>query len=161
MNILSWRQAAKFARLMQSTKIGLSVSTRDLCSTDSPVFCASCGFFEAESARSVPPREREFFIDNLVVRIHFIVEMILVDRPWAMGVCLVQPNLRSEAQSARESARSGPDPNPRPAPGRMEEKRERKSEREREGIQGQASAHQGTTPLQGRVPAMRHPGGLM
>ena len=34
-----------------------------------------------------PPRpEREFFIDNLLVRIHFIIEMILVDRPCAMGV---------------------------------------------------------------------------
>jgi len=31
-------------------------------------------------------REREFFIDNLLVRIHLIVEMILVDRPCAMGV---------------------------------------------------------------------------
>ena len=30
--------------------------------------------------------EREFFIDNLLVRIHLIVEMILVDRPCAMGV---------------------------------------------------------------------------
>ena len=31
-------------------------------------------------------REREFFIDNLLVRIHLIIEMILVDRPRAMGV---------------------------------------------------------------------------
>ena len=75
--------------------------------------------------------EREFFIENLVVRIHFIVEMILVDRPCAMGVCLVQPNPRSEAQSARESARSGPDPTPRPAPGRIQEKREKERERVR------------------------------
>jgi len=30
--------------------------------------------------------EREFFIDNLLVRIHLIIEMILVDRPCAMGV---------------------------------------------------------------------------
>ena len=30
--------------------------------------------------------EREFFIDNLLVRIHFIIEMILVDRLCAMGV---------------------------------------------------------------------------
>ena len=29
--------------------------------------------------------EREFFIDNLLVRIHSIIEMILVDRPCAMG----------------------------------------------------------------------------
>ena len=31
-------------------------------------------------------REREFFIHNLLVRIHLIIEMILVDRPCAMGV---------------------------------------------------------------------------
>ena len=32
--------------------------------------------------------EREFFIDNLLVQIHLIVEMILVDRPCAMGVLI-------------------------------------------------------------------------
>ena len=31
-------------------------------------------------------REREFFIDNLLVRIHLIIEMMLVDRPCTMGV---------------------------------------------------------------------------
>jgi len=30
-------------------------------------------------------KEREFFIDNLLGQIHFIIEMILVDRPCAMG----------------------------------------------------------------------------
>ena len=30
--------------------------------------------------------EKEFSIDNLLVRIHLIIEMILVDRPCAMGV---------------------------------------------------------------------------
>jgi len=30
--------------------------------------------------------EREFFIDNLLVRIRLIIEMTLVDRPCAMGV---------------------------------------------------------------------------
>jgi len=30
--------------------------------------------------------EREFFIGNLLVRIHLIIEMILIDRPCAMGV---------------------------------------------------------------------------
>ena len=30
--------------------------------------------------------EIEFFSDNLLVRIHLIVDMILVDRPCAMGV---------------------------------------------------------------------------
>ena len=34
-----------------------------------------------------PYQERQFFIiDNLLVRIHFDIEMILVDRPRAMGV---------------------------------------------------------------------------
>ena len=31
-------------------------------------------------------REREFFIDNLLFRIHLIIVMILVYRPCAMGV---------------------------------------------------------------------------
>ena len=31
-------------------------------------------------------REREFFIDNLLVRIRLIVEMVLEDWPCAMGV---------------------------------------------------------------------------
>ena len=31
-------------------------------------------------------QEREFFIDNLLDRIHVIIEIILVDRPCAMGV---------------------------------------------------------------------------
>ena len=30
--------------------------------------------------------ERGFFIDNLLVRIHQIIEIILADRPGAMGV---------------------------------------------------------------------------
>ena len=29
--------------------------------------------------------EREFFIDNLLVRIHLIIKMMSVDRPCAMG----------------------------------------------------------------------------
>jgi len=45
-------------------------------------------------ARSDPSRlahtcnqaKREFFIDNLLVRIHVIIEMILLERPCAMGV---------------------------------------------------------------------------
>ena len=31
-------------------------------------------------------KEREFVIDNLLVRIHFIIEMILLGLPCAMGV---------------------------------------------------------------------------
>jgi hypothetical protein len=30
--------------------------------------------------------ERQFFMDNLLVQIHLIIEMISVDRPCAMGV---------------------------------------------------------------------------
>jgi len=30
--------------------------------------------------------EREFFIDNLLIRIHLNIEIILVDRPCAMGL---------------------------------------------------------------------------
>ena len=33
-----------------------------------------------------PSTEREFCIDNLLVRIHLIIEMVLVHRPCAMGV---------------------------------------------------------------------------
>ena len=40
--------------------------------------------------RDLAPRweghERELFIDNLLVRIRFIIELILVDRPCVMGV---------------------------------------------------------------------------
>ena len=39
-----------------------------------------------ETAEVRPPTEREFVTDNLLVRIHSIIEMILVDRPCAMGV---------------------------------------------------------------------------
>jgi len=35
---------------------------------------------------SPPYEEKDFFIGNLLVRIHLIVEMILVDQPYAMGV---------------------------------------------------------------------------
>jgi hypothetical protein len=30
--------------------------------------------------------QREFCVDNLLIRIHLIIEMIIVDRPYAMGV---------------------------------------------------------------------------
>ena len=40
------------------------------------------------SLNGLCPRERDFFIDNLLVRIHLIIEMILVDRPCAMGFWL-------------------------------------------------------------------------
>ena len=31
-------------------------------------------------------RDRDFFIDNLLVRTHFIIEMVLIDRPCTMRV---------------------------------------------------------------------------
>ena len=31
-------------------------------------------------------RKRDFFIDDLLVRIHFIIEMVSVDRPCAMRI---------------------------------------------------------------------------
>jgi len=31
-------------------------------------------------------REREVFFDNLLVRVHWIIEMIVIERPCAMGV---------------------------------------------------------------------------
>ena len=40
------------------------------------------GFLEALD--KVP--EREIFIDNLLVRVHWIIKMIIVQRPCAMGV---------------------------------------------------------------------------
>ena len=42
--------------------------------------------YEARLDFQVRSRERDSSIDNLLVRIHFIIEMILVDRPRAMGV---------------------------------------------------------------------------
>ena len=41
---------------------------------------------EVRESRTVRPAKREFCIDNLLVRIHFIIQMILVDRPCAMGI---------------------------------------------------------------------------
>jgi len=38
------------------------------------------------SSLTLHPEEREFCIDNLLLRIHLIIEMVLVDRPCAMGV---------------------------------------------------------------------------
>jgi hypothetical protein len=37
-------------------------------------------------AAGKPPTERDFFVDNLLVRIHLIIEVILVVRPCAMEV---------------------------------------------------------------------------
>jgi len=39
-----------------------------------------------EHDQEVPASEPEFFIDNLLVRIHLLIYMILVDRARAMGI---------------------------------------------------------------------------
>ena len=45
----------------------------------------TCNESKEEETKNTPS-ERDFFIDNLLVRICLIIEMILVDRPCAMGV---------------------------------------------------------------------------
>ena len=39
--------------------------------------------------------DRDFFLDNLLVRFHWIIEMVLVDRPCAMAVFQVASYLPS------------------------------------------------------------------
>jgi len=61
---------------------------------DAPLVCrvqgAGCRVLTCSlSPRTMTTRpwsEREFFIDNLLVRIHFVIRMISVDRPCAMAV---------------------------------------------------------------------------
>jgi len=57
-------------------------SSRRCClSQQTRTFCAS------PPTRFKPSiLEREFFIENLLVRLHLIIKMILVDRPDAVGV---------------------------------------------------------------------------
>ena len=43
-------------------------------------------FFSFERHVPTPGLERGFFIDNLLVLVQWIVEMIVVERPCAMGV---------------------------------------------------------------------------
>jgi len=43
-------------------------------------------YLEWRGGQLIPPTESDFFIDNLLVRILSIIEMVLVDRPCAMGV---------------------------------------------------------------------------
>ena len=70
--------------------------------TDSRVLGRSCGvvrfvmgevpLYPADTINRLLPRasrqflKKEFFVDNLLVRIHLIIEIISVDRPCAMGV---------------------------------------------------------------------------
>ena len=44
--------------------------------------------FEEQGVVAWGGAERKFFIDKLLVRIHVIIEMILVDRPDAIGVSI-------------------------------------------------------------------------
>ena len=44
------------------------------------------GAHRAASQVDLHTRETEFFIDNLLVRLHLNIEMILVDQACAMGV---------------------------------------------------------------------------
>jgi len=54
---------------------------------DGPVDILWCrGLQLALCGGAVYQHQREFFIDNLLVRIHLIIKMFLVDRPCAMGV---------------------------------------------------------------------------
>ena len=62
------------------------------------------------ASRSTACRDTEFFINHLLLRIHFIIDMILVDHPCAMGVfvfkvALYLPYILLEAQ--RESYQPG------------------------------------------------------
>ena len=43
---------------------------------------------EKASCSSKSCRERKFFIHNLLVQIHLIIEIFAVDRPCAMVVCM-------------------------------------------------------------------------
>ena len=59
--------------------------------TPVPLSTASCGVHLSKEKGRAPAMlpcrsERDFFVDNLLVRIHLIIEMIPVDRPCAMGV---------------------------------------------------------------------------
>ena len=42
--------------------------------------------FKRQIQDSLEVIEREFFVDNLLVQIHSIIEMILVDGPCAVGI---------------------------------------------------------------------------
>ena len=53
---------------------------------DGPPFATGMPHYGHILAGTIKVSQREFFIDNLLVRIHFIIEMILVDWPCAMGV---------------------------------------------------------------------------
>ena len=49
------------------------------------VLCVPYSLAIGSGADEVQTREREFFIDNLLVRSHLIIEMLSVDRRCAVG----------------------------------------------------------------------------
>ena len=66
-------------RLVYHSTLGLRVINKKKKKT--------AGRSHARQREAAPPAaDREFCIHNLLVRIHLIIEMILVDRPCAMGV---------------------------------------------------------------------------
>jgi len=80
--------------LIQKTKAPNSMEILSQGQRGLAAYCADCLWCSADSQwgwrdtdrRHAARLEREFFIDNLLVRIHLIVEMIIVDRPGAMRV---------------------------------------------------------------------------
>jgi len=74
--------------------------------------------------------EREFFIDNLLIQIHFIIEMILWTglAPWEVEFpfpCLAGKHFRKEKQKLKNRPNLGSSPTPAHA-------RERESEKGRQ-----------------------------
>ena len=68
-------------------------------------------------ARSTKSSEREFLIDNLLVRIHYIIKIILVDRPCTMGVLIpfsIEPNIHLPVASCSLLASRSPPPSKTP-----------------------------------------------
>ena len=69
--------------------MGGQIPSRHVCTPPSSTYERSVNLTLARAAigDQVPAaREREFFIDNLLVQIRLIIEMILVDRRCTMGV---------------------------------------------------------------------------
>jgi hypothetical protein len=58
----------------------------------------------ADLVRDGRPGEREFFIGNLVVRIHLIIEIILVDRPCEMELLLLASECRIFSSLYRDTS---------------------------------------------------------
>jgi len=66
---------------IREEKLIVESRTTDMCTEDRP-----CKATFLETMPKIGAQGgREFFIDNLLVRIHLIIEMILVDRRCTMG----------------------------------------------------------------------------